>query len=331
MSDEKANQHGPKRRRIRYRLPEDTTPGVAFKPLNCNNAGYRADQTWPPSGTTFVDRGAQKLTHVHVQLIFWGTEWAGIGKGLSGLVTNAVQSLLGGPYMTYLAQYGVHRGSLRGTTYATAGNPPLPFSYADVGNFIISQLDADNLPEPDSDWPIVYAVIMPSTAAFQGDPRVENLPLPPGVPSAVAGSNSSIIWNDYDLGDVDNDPAYYFWVGNNGSAATQANVDYITTVLSHELVELATDPNGGNGIVQVGGGGATSQIGDPCTGNCDYVRGVKAQAYWAHNLGDKTNGTCVLPKVYAVRRTLADRNIGGRIGSLQNPIPSLNKLITSLF
>lgn len=82
---------------------------------------------------------------------------------------------------------------------------------------------------------------------------------------------------------------------------------------------------------KLGGGAATSQIGDACTSWCDYVRGVKAQSYWVHNLGDPLNGKCVLPKLYSVRRTLASRNIGGRLRSLESPIPSLNCLITSLF
>jgi hypothetical protein len=44
-----------------------------------------------------------------------------------------------------------------------------------------------------------------------------------------AGANSPITWNDFYLGDVDNDPAHYAWVGSIGSAAVQVNVDYIVT------------------------------------------------------------------------------------------------------
>jgi len=316
-----------KKRRIKYELPPEPTTGVNFGALGCSATGSGA-----PVGTRFSNKGAQLFTNVHVQLIFWGRQWAGNPNPLVNLVIAAVQNLLAGPYMSYLAQYGVRRGSLRGTTFVTNGDPPNPFSYSDVGNFIIAQLDADNLPEPDSDWPIAYCVIMPANVAFQGDSRVETLPLPPGTLSRVVGANSNIIWNDYDFLDVDNDPAHYLWVGSNGAAPTQANVDYITTVLSHELVEMCTDPNGGNGVVQVNPqppfGGAASQIGDPCTGICDYVRGVKVQSYWVNNLGDPLNGQCVLPKFYSIRRTLAGQSIGGRI---RPPIPSLNAWITARF
>jgi hypothetical protein len=312
---------GKKRRS--YQLSSEPTTGINFGALGCSPTGAGA-----PAGTTFVNKGAQLFTNVHVQLIFWGLQWAGNPNPLANLVIGAVQNLLAGPYMSYLAQYGIGRGSLLGTTFVTGADPPNPFSYSNVGNFIIAQLDNDNLPEPDSNWPIAYCVIMPANVAFQGDSRVETVPLPPGTVSRVVGANSSIIWYDYDLGDVDNDPAHYLWVGCSGSAATQANLDYITTVLSHELVEMCSDPNGGDGIVQVGGSSAASQIGDPCTGICDYVRGVKVQSYWAHNLGDPVNGQCVLPKFYSVRRTLAGKSIGGKI---EPPIPSLNAWITNRF
>lgn len=315
-----------KKRHLVYRPAAEPTTGVAFTALNCSPTGAGG-----APGTVFADKGAQKFTHVHVLLIFVGNQWA--GNPLAAQVTNSVQNLLAGPYMSYLVQYGVHRGSLLGTRFFTFGDPPNPFSYSDVSDIIIHLLDADKLPEPDSDWPILYCVIMPPNVAFQGDSRFDTLPLPPGTLSAVAGANSSIIWNDYDLGDVDNDPAHYAWTGNDGT------VDYITTVLSHELAEACTDPNGGDGIVQVSppppSTGGAAQIGDPCTGFCDFVRGVKVQSYWSQldsgNPGIQSRGGCVVPKLYSVRRTLADRNINGRISSLGAPIPSLNKLITSLF
>ena len=222
--------------------------------------------------------------------------------------------------MNYLAQYGVRRASYNGSIYVVDWDPG-SFNIGDVSNFIIKQIDNDQLPEPDDDWPIVFGVIMPTNSSFQGDSRVETVPLSPGVVSQITGQNSSLTWADYDLGDVDNDPAYFFWTGNNGT------LDYVTTVLSHELVEIATDPNGGNGIRQVGcaanSGGC--QIGDVCGSWCDNVRGVRAQAYWS-----QTDGKCVLPTMYSLRQVLTGNNINGRVGSLGSPIPSLNALVTSL-
>ena len=227
--------------------------------------------------------------------------------------------------MTYLAQYGVHRGNVRGTTFANDTEPPKDangrFSFNSVGNLILNLLDNDRLPEPDEDWPIVYAVIMPLNSAFAGrSPPDNKLPLPPGVVSQVIGTNSRIIWNDYDIGDVDNDPAYFLWVGNDGT------LDYITSVLSHELVEIATDPNGGNGVRQVGCSGQSCQVGDVgtvCQNWCDKVRGIQVQAYWS-----QLDGNGVLPKMYSVRRTLFGKTIGGKI---PRPNPSMNNWIKDQF
>lgn len=271
----------------------------------------------PPAGTAFVAGPGKTLTNIHVQTIFWGAWWN--ANPLAAQVNNALASLLAGPYMTYLAQYGVHRGKLRGTTFATNSEPGT-FSFNAVGNFIVNLLDNDQLPEPDDDWPNVYAVIMPLNSAFQGVSPPDTLPLAAGAVSQVSGQNGAIIWNDYDIGDVDNDPAYFLWVGNNGT------LDCITTVLSHELVELATDPNGGSGVSQVGCTGGACQIGDVltvCQGWCDYVRGVKSQAYWS-----QLDGNGALPRFYSVRRTLFGKSIGGKI---PRPNPSMNTWITNQF
>jgi hypothetical protein len=307
-------------KRRKYVLGTEAT-GLAFVGTGCSPAvnliNPNVTAAAPPAGTTFSAGPGKTLTNVHVQLIFWGAWWN--NNPLATQVNNAVVNLLAGPYMTYLAQYGVRRGSVRGITFATDTEPGT-FSFGSVGNFILNLLDNDRLPEPDEDWPIVYAVVMPVNSAFQGVSPPDTLPLPPGVVSQINGQNGSIIWNDYDFLDVDNDPAYYLWVGNDGT------LNYITTVLSHELVELATDPNGGDGVRRVGCIGGSCQIGDVvpvCQNWCDTVRGVSAQAYWSQL---DSNG--VLPKMYSIRRTLAGRSIGGKI---PKPTPSVNAWITSQF
>jgi hypothetical protein len=304
-----------------YKLGQGPT-GLAYGANNCapvaSLVNPNVTATPPPAGTSFVSGSAEKLTNVHLQLIFWGAWWN--GNPLAAQVTNAVANLLAGPYMTYLAQYGVGRGRIRGTTFANDSEPGF-FAANAIGDFLLNLLDQDRLPEPDEDWPIVYAVIMPANSQFQGlSPPDPTVPVPARTLSVVNGFNSSVIWNDYDLGDVDNDPAYYFWTGNDGT------LDYITTVFSHELVELASDPNGGDGVRQVGCSGGSCQIGDVvpvCQNWCDYVRGVRAQAYWS-----QLDGNGALPKYYSVRRTLFGKSIGGKI---PRPNPSMNAWITGQF
>jgi hypothetical protein len=221
--------------------------------------------------------------------------------------------------MSYLEQYGIHRGNVRGVTMWGDSEPGV-FSSSSVVAFVNGLLDAGRLPEPDEGWPIVYAVIMPINSAFAGAAPPDSLPLTGGAVSRVSGENFQFIWNDFEPGDVDNDPAYCLWAGNDGT------LDFITTVVSHELAEIASDPNGGDGIQKIGCTGASCQIGDVatvCQGWCDYVRGVKAQAYWS-----QLDGNGVLPTMYSVRRTLFGKSIGGKI---PRPNASMNAWITSQF
>jgi hypothetical protein len=136
-----------------------------------------------------------------------------------------------------------------------------PFTIKNVTDRVQKLLEDDQLPEPDDNWPNVYAFIMPINSTF--------------TTAGVVGQNTQVTWNDLDLGDVDNDPAYCLWVGNDATA------DFVTTVFSHELAELATDPNEGDGVRQIGCLGGSCQIGDPGTSWCDVVSGVKAQSYWS--------------------------------------------------
>jgi hypothetical protein len=271
---------------------------AATQPLTDPNTGGSP----VAAGTAFVPGAAQKLSHPHVSLIFWGGWWA--ANPLTSQVENALRGLLAGPYMSYLAQYGVHRGDLRGTTYAVDREPGMAFTDADVNSLVTDLLGDDQLPEPDDGWPNIYAVILPANSQFAGLAPYDPQPLPPGTVSTVSGTNSSVTWNDYDAGDVDNDPAHRLWVGNDGT------LDYIMSTLSHELVEIVTDPNGGDGVVQVSPPGASAnQIGDVGTAWCDYVPDSgRCQSYWSI-----ADNALVLPKMYSVRRTLTGKSIGGEL------------------
>lgn len=275
------------------------TCAAATQPLRDPNTGGSP----VPAGTAFVAGPGKTLTHPHVSLIFWGGWWA--GNPLANQVVTTVTGLLAGPYMSYLAQYGVHRGDVHGTTYVTDREPGNAFTAKDVGKLVLDLLEADQLPEPDDNWPNIYAVLLPANSAYAGQAPFDPQPLPPGTVSSITGTNFHVTWHDYDLGDVDNDPAFCLWVGNDGT------LDYLMTTFAHELVELVTDPNGGDGVVQVAppAVGSANQIGDVGTAWCDHVpNGGRAQAYWSI-----ADSALVLPKMYSVRRTLAGKNIGGKL------------------
>jgi hypothetical protein len=301
-------------KRRKYEAVRDPT-GAAFAGTGCSPIGNMINPNVTgvnPPAVAFSAGPGETLHNVHVQLIFWGAWWN--NNPLASQVHDALVNLLAGPYMTYLAQYGVRRGNVKGVTFA-GDSEPGTFTFKSVTGLVTNLLDDDRLPEPDDEWPIVYAVIMPANSAFQS--------AVPGVVSNTIGQNGKVTWHDFDIGDVDNDPAYCLWAGNDGSATA---LGYITTVLSHELAEIATDPNGGDGVRQIGCSGSSCQIGDPatvCQKWCDVVRGVKAQAYWS-----QLDGNGVLPTMYSLRRTLFGKSIGGKI---PRPMPSMNAWIASQF
>jgi hypothetical protein len=356
-SDQKSSDQKTEKNKKRRRLKFELLPGPRGVVLSSGSPRFRegaafmmlsacttADSIHPPN-MTFSMNPARVLKNVHVHLIFWGSAWAGNLNALAGQITDAVQNMLSGPYMTYLAQYGVGRGSLHRTTFVTdRGEPPnvvtdsdgnpigTGFTDQDVFNFLIQLLDdsdTTHVPEPDERFPLFYCVIMPPTATYFDTKN------PPNKNNTV-GANAGFTWRDTDLGDVDNDPLTVAWIGNDGT------LDYVTQVLSHELVETCTDPDNGQGIVQITPtcppppppppAPATSQscqIGDPCTGTCDRVNGVSVQGYWSE--ADKR---CITPNWYSVRRTLFGRDFSQGIKhSLQpnTPIPSLKSLVASLF
>ncbi|MFE0463740.1 hypothetical protein ACFW1A_31255 [Kitasatospora sp. NPDC058965] len=301
--------------------PTGRTTGLVFAPNPCGAATQpltdpNTGGSPVPAGTAFAAGPGQALAHPHVSLIFWGSWWA--GNPLAAGVVSSVQALLAGPYLSYLAQYGVRRPDVRGATYVLDREPGNAFTDADVAALVTYLLDQDQVPEPDENYPNVYAVILPANSAYAGLAPYDPQPLPPGTVSSVLGTNSSIVWNDYDLGDVDNDPAHFLWVGNDGT------LPYITTVFSHELAEIVTDPNSGDGVVQVAPQpvGGANQIGDVGTAWCDAVPGGRAQSYWSI-----ADGALVLPTMYSVRRTLAGRSIGGTLPHT----PSANTWIAAQF
>jgi hypothetical protein len=268
--------NSPKRR---FRFGTAQAMGGQFAPLNCSATGAGAGP-----GTNFASNGGGVLSNVHLQLIFWGVYWNQNPVPAIADIESAVQIIVSGPYMDSLNQYGVGRGSVRGTTIwpfdppvvvPQLDNPGRPFTFQDAGRLVTGLIDGGTLPEPDEDWQLLHCVFVPPYATFTN--------------FQIIGQNGSVTWNDYDLGDVDNDPIHFLWVGSDGT------LDYITTVLSHELAEAVTDPGGGTGIVAGPGTPGcppqgSCQIGDVCTSICGAVSGVKVQAYWS-----QTAGTCVLP------------------------------------
>ena len=211
--------------------------------------------------------GGALIPHVSLQLIFWGNAWTQPPTTpTSGQVIAAVQSILAGPYMSRLLQYGIGVGNLRGAI-TVLSDPPNPFSKDDWHNLIWDLIDQGTFPEPDEpDGRNLYVIIPPPGVGFTD--------------SGTCGAHG--FPGDYDF-PADYDVAWGGFVLNDG------NLDTITTSLSHELVEACTDPEDDGWTIK-GRSSPSAEICDVCEQTTGRVNGVMVQGYWSvhHN-------ACIIP------------------------------------
>jgi hypothetical protein len=221
--------------------------------------------------------GGPTFPRVTVQLIFWGSAWPNPYSGPSASeVTAATQSMLSGPYLSGLLQYGVYLGALRGATFVSA-DPPNPLSKDDWHNKIWDLIDDGTFPEPDDPGGgNLYMLILPPDTVYDE----------PGV-----GGTHGSPW-DYDP-PFDVDFAYAGFVLNPG------NLDGLMNRLSHEIVEACTDAAGNRNEAWTldGLSHPHSEICDVCVNTAAPVNGVSMQGYWSNF--DKG---CIVPTVFSLRR-----------------------------
>jgi len=221
----------------------------------------------PPTGSgRFLDHHGPVLRAVQLQLIYWGSAWTGTG-GLSPSpeqITTAMRTVLAGPYLSGLAQYrGIGAGVVRGSTVITASDPRDGFTYKDVTSFLDARLDGGSVPGPDRVNQTLYVVVMP-TGIHSGD-------------TDFAGEHNYYTRHHQRI--------HFVWTADSASLASA------TRIMSHEVVESVTDPEG-TAILGVHGTcspGGWCEIADicPATGVLD---GIVVEAYWS-NLA----GGCVVP------------------------------------
>ena len=231
--------------------------------------------------TSISNGGGAIINSVSLQLLFWGSSWTGTpSPGVSNVI-SAVDSILEGPYMKSLRQYGVGHGSLTGAWIITSPDPPNPFSDDDAHGIISGLIDQGTFPEPDE----------------PGGRNLYMLILPANVNSNQSGVIGEHLYDwDYDF-PFDFDKAWFGWVTHDGT------LDSLTATFSHELAEACSDPEGDG--IQVNPTSSTNwnEICDVC---CSTARleGILVQSYWSDR--DKA---CVIPTDLE-RAVLYDRNAG---------------------
>jgi hypothetical protein len=222
----------------------------------------------------FHDNGGPVLENARIQLVFWGNAWAAnpAPTPSANQVATGMTNLLASPYLSALSQYRNNLGqaSLRGTTMVTNSNPQNPFSDQNVIDMLTGLLNNGTLPNPLFET-VLYMVVMPqgvnnTGSGFIGEHTFFNFQVQLGFFTVTV-------------------PVHFAWITNNGT------LDSVTTIMSHELVESITDPEGsailGNaGVCNQGG---WCEIGDVCN-TAGRVNGVQVQSYWSD-----VDDACIIP------------------------------------
>jgi hypothetical protein len=246
-------------------------------------------------GTTFVDGAGPVLANVHVFLIFWGKAWNNSPVPTPDQITNAVISILDGPYMSRLQQYRIAgNGTLIGTTLVTTSDPPQNFSDQNVANLVTSLIGSAGFPDFRTDDQLLYCVIMPK---------------------GITPGGKSFIGEHFGFTFKGNS-GQIAWVTNDGT------LGYLTSIFSHELVEACTDPQGTawQGVAGTCNQTGWCEIADVCT-STDTVGGVLVQSYWSNQ-----DNSCIIPKgivpgAVSGNPVLIQGNLGGGRGNFEMVVP----------
>jgi hypothetical protein len=234
-------------------------------------------------GVKFLDHHGKVLRAMRIYVIYWGSTWLAVRapNPTAEQITTATRTMLAGSYLTGLAQYrGIGHGVLRGSAVITTSDPPGRFTQEQVRSFLDRQLDAGTVPQPDPDNQTLYVVVMPT-----------------GTISADSGFDGEHNYYTHHGRRI-----HYAWTAKSGSP------DSATRILSHEIVEAATDPEG-TGFLGIPGAcdqDAWCEIADACTGTA-VVDGITVWPYWSNQAG-----SCVASAVPPPGSPGHQPGIGGR-------------------
>jgi Protein of unknown function (DUF3892) len=225
------------------------------------------------------------LYTAQLRLIFWGLEWAANPPASMADVASDVQTILAGPYLLSLLQYGVSGATLDRVIDLSHEDPPNPVGDDNILDLAGRLIDQGVVPEPDQDLvPAVYAIFLPA--------HVQGNPLTHPVARGAHGFVSNIDWDDFNYAYVP-----VMWIGNEGTC------NGITQVFSHELVETLTDPEGDSWLIEPRDRNPPQEIADVCK---TVQSGL--QSYWSNE-----DQACIVPvrayTTYAVQWIWRPRRI----------------------
>jgi hypothetical protein len=233
-------------------LEERTVPSILF-----SSTGSR----------TITDSGGPILQSMQVDLIFWGSGWnSGNGPTERTNVRATMNNILNSTYFDGMGQYrGIGHGTFFREDLITTSSPGSTFQTAangDLATMVANNINNNTLPSPNGR--ILYFVV----------------PQPGSTPSDCGGCGGRHL-----AGIASNNRVFPYGLVTNPN---NISVDQLSLLMSHELVEAATDPEwnitigGRNQAAFVGPGGPGDEIADGEPNNNEYamrLNGSLVQAY----------------------------------------------------
>jgi hypothetical protein len=247
-------------------MPIKRSMGIASTTLGLSGGGNGA-------AGSVAQHSQDVLSNVLVKPVFWGSQWLHPNTPGAGAILWAIRSIFMGPYMSGLAQYGVGNGVLDPNPIFTgfAGDPPQNFTQTAIEGMLKSLFDSGQLQTTN---PQILLCVFTPIDVF----------------SEHRDDNGYHTFMHHHV----NVP--YAWIRNTGI------LDFITGVLSHELVEACTDPFMDAVFGDAGscGQAGTCEIGDYCYGptagrGSGQLGGINLSAYWSVR-----DGSCILPRERSV-------------------------------
>lgn len=212
-----------------------------------------------PGPAHFVDHGGPVLHSAQIYLLYWGSSWTSTGASLPtpDQITADFRWIVTGPYLTGLGEYrNIQPAALRAATVVASSDPHQGFDDNSIRHFLDTQLDTRAVPGPDPNNQTLYFVLIP--------------------PGPSAGGDSSEFSGEHYYFTRHHQRIHFAWTVDSGSLAVT------TRVMSHELVESVTDPEG-NAITGLAGscrGDGWCEIADVCK-DTSTVNGATVTTYWS--------------------------------------------------
>jgi hypothetical protein len=162
------------------------------------------------------------LPNAQIELVFWGSGWT---RPLAATVQNDINSIIAGPYLGSLSQYGPIRSpAIVGASFV---NDPAPAS--------VTSPDAVNTMLQDS--LTNGAIPPPNTDPITGNPNTLYMVLTQPGTTGQDDSTGQGIGGSHHFDTFNGTKFYFGW-------AINPDVNTLTNKFSHELVEALTDPEG---------------------------------------------------------------------------------------